>query len=185
MNIWIITDTHFNHDKMVEYCGRPEDFNVRIWKGLDVIREDDLLIHLGDVCIGKDAEVHERLSKLRCKKVLTRGNHDGKSYGWYLSHGWDSVCESITLEFGGNKVIFSHLPLRESSEWDLNIHGHFHNNLHRLLDGIYVVDGEEERNKINLSNLTPKHILLSLEEEGYMPKLLTKLLIESEKEEER
>ena len=27
MKQYIITDTHFGHEKMIEYCQRPKDFN--------------------------------------------------------------------------------------------------------------------------------------------------------------
>jgi len=54
MNIWVTTDTHLNHTKLIEY-GRPENFEDKIKKGLvNNIKKDDLLIHLGDVCIGDD-----------------------------------------------------------------------------------------------------------------------------------
>ena len=59
--IWIITDTHFNHDKMPLYCGRPVGFEEIIIKNLvRLIRPIDILIHLGDFCIGKDEEWHKR-----------------------------------------------------------------------------------------------------------------------------
>jgi hypothetical protein len=74
--------------------------------------------------------------------------------------------------------MFSHAPLHYESvvetqigagSFDLNIHGHFHNTLHRLREGKYVVDREKERNEVDLSNLTPRHKLLSIEETNYHP----------------
>ena len=144
-NIYLITDTHFNHKKMTEYCGRPENFDELIWASLESLPADCTLIHLGDICIGKDAEVHERIKKLPYRKMLVKGNHDKKSNVWYLNHGWDDVSEMITGHHLGRYITFSHIPIRDIQNW--NIHGHFHNNLHRLLEGRFVVEGEKERNE--------------------------------------
>lgn len=145
--IYLITDTHLGHDAMVQYCGRPENHSDLILQNLfKVIREGDVLIHLGDFCIGKDADWHMRFfAGLRgVKTVLVRGNHDGKSNQWYLEHGWDFVCENFTDTYFGKKITFSHIPILGVQ--NLNIHGHFHNTLHRLLRKEFVVEGEKERN---------------------------------------
>lgn len=125
--IYIITDTHFNHSAMIPYCGRPENFNELIWRGLDQLKDDDILIHLGDICIGGDKEVHERLSKYKFRKILVRGNHDKKSEGWYMSHGWDFACEQFEMKVFGRRIMFSHKPVVWNGEYDINVHGHFHN----------------------------------------------------------
>lgn len=176
MKIWLITDTHFGHDKMVQYCGRPENFNELIVRGLNVLDKDDILIHLGDICIGRDAEWHQCIiQRIGCKKILVRGNHDKKSNEWYMSHGWDFVCESFSLKIGSDRILFSHEP-KHLSRNDFNIHGHFHNNLHRLQRREWAVDGEEERNREILDTLTMNHINLSIEETNYKPILLSTLL---------
>jgi calcineurin-like phosphoesterase family protein len=171
--IYLITDTHFNHANMVQYCGRPKNFSESIGLGLLTagFTKDDVLVHLGDVCIGKDAETHAKyIEPLKCKKWLLRGNHDKKSNSWYLSHGWDFIGETFVGYYFGKNIMFSHTP--QKGDFDLNIHGHFHNNLHRLLEGRYVVEGEEERNREDLLTLTPKHKLLAIEETNYKPVLL-------------
>lgn len=171
MKIWLITDTHFNHDKMPEYCGRPIGFEELIMMGLARISPQDLLIHLGDVCVGKDEYWHERLRALPFKKWLVLGNHDHKSLSWYISHGWDYVGEEIKLKMFGKNILLSHTPLR--GDFDINIHGHFHNTLHRLLEKQWVTPDEEKRNEKDLGNLTPKHKLLAVEYTNYQPVLLS------------
>jgi len=47
---WIISDTHFYHDKIVGYCDRPENFTKKTmshWRKM--VAPDDLVYHLGDV----------------------------------------------------------------------------------------------------------------------------------------
>lgn len=169
MNFWITTDTHLGHRKMEEYCNRPSDFEFRIQKGFKVLTESDVLIHLGDVCIGEDAKWHEMMIRyLPCKKWLVRGNHDKKTNSWYLEHGWDFVGEEIRMKYYNRIIIaFSHYPIKYNNDFDINIHGHFHNHLHRLLEHRWVVEGEEERNRDTLSILTDKHKLIALENTNY------------------
>lgn len=169
MNYYLTTDTHFNHTKMIEYCNRPENFEGIILENiLKVVKDDDVLIHLGDICIGKDEENHIFIQSLKCKKILVKGNHDNKSNQWYLEHGWDFVCDKFYMKFEGKIICFSHTPQKDNGDFDINIHGHFHNQLPRLLKRKWVVDGEEERNKYDLSVLTKKHLLLSLEDVKYL-----------------
>jgi calcineurin-like phosphoesterase family protein len=130
MNYWIITDTHFGHKKMQEYCGRPLGFESSIICNLMMTcKPGDVLIHLGDICIGRDEHWHKELENVLCKKWLIRGNHDKKSLGWYFDHGWDCVADEITLAVFGKSIIFSHRPTA-SDKYDLNIHGHMHNTGH-------------------------------------------------------
>lgn len=135
MKIWLTTDTHFGHEKVKEYCGRPDNHESLIHEGLKRIPCGDLLIHLGDVCIGNDEKHHRKyIIPLDCKTLLIRGNHDKKSNGWYLEHGWDVVLDSAILETFGKRILFSHQPTpkKKAGEVDLNIHGHFHNKDFRL-----------------------------------------------------
>jgi calcineurin-like phosphoesterase family protein len=83
--LWISSDTHFNHKNIIKY-GRPEDFEEQIKDGLKDISGNDILIHLGDVCIGKDAENNEYLSNIKGKHILVKGNHDNKSTNFYLKY---------------------------------------------------------------------------------------------------
>lgn len=131
MNYWIISDTHFNHIKLEEWGGRSGDWQQKLWDGLESIPSEDTLIHLGDICIGNDAEIHERIDRLQCRKILVRGNHDKKSVQWYMEHGWDFVVDSFELIFQGNYLYFSHRPTPQMHHFTHNIHGHTHGNLHR------------------------------------------------------
>jgi len=136
MKIWIASDTHFGHEKMVEFCGRPKDFGPKIFKALAQIPSDDMLIHLGDVCMGKDEASHAMwIQPLSCKKMLVMGNHDRKSISWYLEHGWDSVVHSAVIEAFGKRILLSHVPYDSKvvkHVAEVNVHGHFHDKTFRL-----------------------------------------------------
>lgn len=136
MNYWITTDTHFGHDKMfTEFGTRKEGFEKRILKGFQVVKEDDILIHLGDVSFGNDAEWNKKICSLSCKKWLIRGNHDRHSIQWFLQQGWDFTADSFVINFMRHKILFSHIPIRYTGDnYTINIHGHFHNNDHRCYE---------------------------------------------------
>lgn len=166
--IWLLGDTHFGHAKMLEYCDRPGGFENRILKGLKVIDEKSILIHLGDFCIGDDKKWHDiffRALKAH-KAILVKGNHDGKSNSWYYSNGWDFVCEHFTDTCFGKKILFSHVPLsrRKHDDYDLNIHGHFHNSDHR----------SHEPELVAIKNKRQK--LFAVEYTNYQPVLLKTFL---------
>lgn len=117
---------------MIPYCGRPEGFEQIILDELrKVLLPTDILIHLGDVCIGNDAEWHRKLIELPGKKWLIKGNHDHKSNSWYLRQGWDFVGDAFRDTYFGKNILFSHVPHYWDGWHDLNIHGHFHNTDHR------------------------------------------------------
>lgn len=128
---WIISDTHFNHTKLEEWGGRSGDWQERLWKSIQAIPQGDILIHLGDICIGNDEEVHYLLNRFPIKKVLVKGNHDNKSSNWYLNHGWDFVCDGLDLLYRGHYLFLSHRPTPPMFHYTMNLHGHTHGNLHR------------------------------------------------------
>lgn len=136
MKVYLTTDTHFGHAMLVNNDHRSEGFEERIFEELKKV-SGDLLIHLGDICIGDDSRWVRRFlaaTKPHFKKVvLVRGNHDGKSYNWYIDQGFDHVCEYMRMRLFGKELLFSHMPiLAEETETtlyhkvDMNIHGHLH-----------------------------------------------------------
>jgi len=181
--IWITTDMHLGHAKMVEYCGRPENHSDLTIENLrKALSVGDTLIDLGDVCIGHDEYWHSLLKTvipINVKRILLVGNHDKKPRDWYLSHGWDFVCESFSGHYFGRYVTFSHEPIPNIQ--NLNIHGHLHTHLPRLLRKEWVVPDEEERNKHFLGGLNDNHLLVSTEDLKYKPILLESLISKYDK----
>lgn len=157
MNIWIITDTHFNHkDIITEFGFRPVGFEEIILKNIKkTVSKNDLLIHLGDFSFGDDAYWQKRFNdEIDCVKWFILGNHDKHSMVWYFKFGWYFVGETFSLNMYGHKILFSHEPQIDSG-YTINIHGHFHNNDHRL----------HESNLVAIKN--DKQYLLALEDNNY------------------
>lgn len=174
MNYWLVSDTHFNHTKLEEWGGRSGDWQEQIWDGINAIPAGDTLIHLGDICIGNDAEIHKWLfgtigqdgvggAASLLNAVLVRGNHDKKGLNWYAEHGWDFVCDGLELVFQGHYLHLTHRPARVNNNTSWNIHGHTHGNLHRSEEYIEYYD-------VNY------HIDISPELVGFKPVRLDTLL---------
>jgi calcineurin-like phosphoesterase family protein len=161
MKIWLTTDTHFSHTTLIKY-GRVPNFENRIKENLKrLVSSEDLLIHLGDICIGNDIINNNWFKKeLECRTYLLRGNHDNKSIGWYLKNGWDAVADRLDIKMFGKTICFTHIPVAWDGYFDVNYHGHFHDTDHRR--------SEPEFNKI----LSGYNELIALENNNYMPVLL-------------
>lgn len=181
MKIHVITDTHLGHQKLTDWGHRPEGFTDVI---LNELRRSkgDVLVHLGDICIGNDEQYHREL--VACTqgfttKMLVRGNHDGKSDAWYRAHGWDFVAYSYSARYFGKHILFTHMPAYghlkpPHFDYDVNVHGHLHGDGVRRKMGLTREhrDTPEERALYNLDY----HIDAAPDLHGYAPINLEKLL---------
>jgi calcineurin-like phosphoesterase family protein len=160
--IYLISDTHLNHANMIDFCGRPADFEKIILKNLKNLKSTDRLIHLGDICMGKDELMHQKLNEsCMAKRILIKGNHDKKSYSYYMDRGWNFVCSSLTMSAYGREITFSHKPIPTEN---VNIYGHFHTSHNSTC----------EQELINI--LTPHHWQFCLEFTEYQPVPLEKFI---------
>lgn len=150
-NIWIISDTHFNHENIIKYCNRPfknaEEMNwAMVDKWNSVVKTQDKVYHLGDVYMGGgfSREYTENLlSKLNGHKRLILGNHDNGKDQLLQKHFEKIDVWRMFKEYG---LLLTHVPVHESAlrrvesskgnngeiqieEWNLkNIFGHIHTN---------------------------------------------------------
>lgn len=155
--IYVITDTHFNHKKLIEW-GRPIDFEAQILTNLKkTVKPGDIIIHLGDVCIGRDNYWHLMFQSVLfgTKRILVRGNHDGKSDSWYMDHGWNFVCNSFKGRYFGKNILFTHRPHSKNEGIDINLHGHLHGNGHRLAEENALIKGYNYDCAPDLHNFKP------------------------------
>jgi len=160
MKIYLISDTHFWHNQLKERW-RPKNFEEKIKKNLLLLKDIDILIHLGDVCIWNDKEHNNWFGNLSCKKILVRWNHDWKSDNWYYNNWRDFVCRRFDIKRFNKKIAFTHIPIEKETSFDINIHWHLH-------------DMDKRRHASNL--YTFKHTqLISMEYLDYKPVELWKL----------
>ena len=145
LDTFIISDTHFGHKNIIKYCDRPENHDeIMFDKWLGTVSIDDTVLHLGDLTFKNEHFMN--IGVLPGKKYLIKGNHDHKRDSFYEALGFTIVApEMVEFQQGPRKIIFTHYPeTAVNYEWDVNIHGHIHNNG-------YVTKQFGERLYINVS----------------------------------
>ena len=155
--IYFIADTHFNYRNIIEYYNRPfkdtnemNEYIIQKWNS--VVKENDIVYHLGDVGFGTTEMLKELVSRLNGTKILLRGNHDFKRgvNGW-KEVGFSEVYKKrIELE----NLVLTHAPIEIVEKGKINIFGHIHD---KPLD--------ERFNKDN-------HICVSCDVVDYMPQMI-------------
>ena len=125
---WVISDTHFFHDNIVRYAGRPVNHNHLMedaWK--QMVGEKDKIVHLGDVAFGNKESLALLGPTLPGDKYLVLGNHDRRGKKFYNDIGF-TIIEPFVMMYRGYDVAFSHEPLFDYTRGtkSLNVHGHIH-----------------------------------------------------------
>lgn len=136
MDIWFISDTHFFHKNIIEYCDRPFDSVKEMNEALvtnwnECVKPHDLIYHTGDVSFGKAEETSDLLALLNGEKHLIRGNHDkGREKGW-RDH-WRTVNDFKEIKWADQKIVLCHYALRvwnRSHYGSWHVYGHSHGEL--------------------------------------------------------
>lgn len=116
MKLWFTSDTHYNHQKMVERRGHvdKDDMNEDLrFKWNQRIAPEDMVFHLGDVCFSQRGSFLEPFMKsLNGFKVLVPGNHD-KHNGKMLPYGFDLVSSRAFVTIRGHHFKLAHPPYQE------------------------------------------------------------------------
>jgi len=178
--VWIISDTHIGHSKLIQKGFRPIDNDEKIkrfWQSL--VFPEDIIYHLGDVFLGKKKFFASWMEDLPGTKILLRGNHDKESMQWYLNKGFAAVLEYASLIVNmkvsnglvkKTRVLLSHKPLAIPEYKDMhtiNIHGHFHDSAMALCSPLLI------------KLLTKNHYLFSLERAKWKPQLLNRTFLDN------
>ena len=91
-----------------------------------VVKEGDLVYHLGDFALGLNPdEYNELIERLNGQIVLIRGNHDRKGKEFLKRVGFINIHKKLIID----NYVLTHRPQDESQipEGFKNIHGHIHN----------------------------------------------------------
>jgi calcineurin-like phosphoesterase family protein len=153
--VYFTSDTHYNHANICRGVSRWDDSrNTRDFNELHemnqlivdminhVVREDDILIHLGDWSFGGIESIGEFRNQLVCKNIhLILGNHDhhiekNKDNVQSFFTSVNSYCNMTIVEHSHikkvtqkHRFILSHYPI---ASWDdmakgsIHLHGHVH-----------------------------------------------------------
>jgi calcineurin-like phosphoesterase family protein len=163
MERWLISDTHFGHEKIILYESRPfstiQEMDRTIIKNWnESINKKDKVFLLGDFCFRYGREKVEKLVKrLKGYKILIIGNHDyDRSNAWWSEVGFNEVSRYpiIVDEF----YIFSHYPLYINKNMPyVNVHGHLHSK--NMDDNQHINVGVEQTNykPINFEDIKKRY----------------------------
>ncbi|MFB6103311.1 MAG: metallophosphoesterase [Haloplanus sp.] len=132
MGRYVISDHHFGHANIIDYCDRPfssvGEMNTELLdRYYETVESEDILIHLGDVAMdmqnGRETvEYFQRLDG----DVLLRGNHD---VGLDPDDAPFPVLGSCIVEHDDYRFYCTHRPADIPDEWEgWALHGHIHNN---------------------------------------------------------
>lgn len=141
--IWVISDTHFQHDNIIKFCNRPfvgagqmDEHMIERWNS--VVKPGDKVYHLGDVYFGSWYFADKILGRLNGKKRLIVGNHDDLKSKVLHNHFQKISMWRIFKEFG---LLLTHVPVHPDNISSIgkkndgtpyheltNVHGHIHNN---------------------------------------------------------
>lgn len=127
-NIWVISDTHFNHKNIIKYCNRPfysvdkmNSFMIEKWNS--TVKEGDIVYHLGDFWYKEIPNI-----KLNGRKRLILGNHDNGKEQKLQKLFQKIMVWRMFPEFG---LLLTHVPVHPNTlnpnKCPVNIHGHIHN----------------------------------------------------------
>lgn len=128
---YFISDTHFLHNNILNFENRPfdniEDHDETIMRLLEQLNETDTLYHLGDFAVPSFynsyvTPLFTRWNKLKCKKILIKGNHDKRSNAYYKKY-FDEVYDKNY--YYSRRIVLSHYPV-PVTDGVLNVHGHLH-----------------------------------------------------------
>lgn len=159
-NAFVISDTHFEHKKIIEFEARPPEHNeimVKRWNA--TVSPSDLVLFLGDLSFCNQERTKFYTDRLQGVKWMIRGNHDNHSESWYNQCGFKVIEPAYKWKFyKGFNVMFTHEPVIDLPEKWYNIHGHIHLGRHREFP------------------LTPRHLNMSVEAIDYTPQRISTLL---------
>ena len=131
-NIFFISDTHFNHKKIMEYENRNfktveemNEFMIEKWNS--VVRKNDRIYHMGDFSFHDQSRIAARLNG---RKFLIIGNHDYVNKETSKLFEWVGSYKKVKI--GEQYIVLCHYPFKE---WEMkqfgswNLFGHCHGNL--------------------------------------------------------
>lgn len=130
MEIFYTSDSHFDHERIIQYSGRPfkdaQEMNemlIQWWN--EIVKPNDHIWHLGDLTMHRKIETiqHRVLNRLNGHKRLIMGNHDLDKAENYLK--W---FEKVKASHVHDNILFTHIPVhpRSVGRFAAIIHGHTH-----------------------------------------------------------
>lgn len=172
---WVYSDPHFYHTNICKFTNY-DGTKVRPWDDVKTMTEEmigwyneivddlDRVYILGDVAFSA-ANIRDTVGRLKGRKVLVPGNHEPPKMRKYFD-----VFDDVRGYVVKKGFVMSHMPIHPQSlsRWQLNIHGHLHNNTVKLA----LEHGDK------LEEEDTRYYCACVERTNFRPKLLDEILHE-------
>jgi calcineurin-like phosphoesterase family protein len=168
-DVWVTSDLHFGHKNVIKFCPatRPykdaEEMNEAIisdWNSK--VKDNDLVIIVGDFSFMNLENTLSILRRLNGKKILVIGNHDQKLMQSHTFRNEFILCKDLlSINIDSQKYIFCHYPI---FEWEsmqrgsMHLHGHVHGNPTEI-EGRILDSGWDAQGKIININSAKEFLL--------------------------
>lgn len=140
--IHFISDTHFGHNNIIQYCGRPfggvEEMDqalVEAWN--KQVSPLDTVYHLGDWAFHN----YERINELNGKIWSVPGNHDHermKKLPVHIQAGMLEEVHYLKLD-KERRFVLCHYPIESwRREYRFHLHGHTHGIVRKQINRLDV-----------------------------------------------
>ena len=135
--VYFTSDHHFGHRNILRLCKRPfssieEMDEVLIDNWNRKVHRNDIVYIMGDLMFRNEKPAEYYLERLKGKKHLLVGNHDGR---WMKTVDLPTYVESVammqTFSDGQHKITGCHYPMMTWPSAGLNgymVYGHIHAN---------------------------------------------------------
>jgi len=132
--IWLTSDEHYGHAKIIQFCERPfvdvgAMDRVLLSNIRKTVRSGDVVWHLGDFSFLSVIKIRTYLSGMPdVTHNITIGNHDRGPNALHAA-GFAAVVEEAVLSLMGERILLRHKPLY--GDLPDGIDGIFHGHIHR------------------------------------------------------
>jgi len=140
--LWFTADTHFHHEKIINYCNRPfanvNEMNTSLienWNSCVGI-DDDIIIGGDFIHTGNLELIRSTLDLLNGNKWLVMGNHCYQNkferetirimFNHQIHDAMDFKVEDDEMEDGFTKFHVNHFPCEYWTRGAIHLHGHVH-----------------------------------------------------------
>lgn len=140
-NTWFASDHHFDHGNILNFFKRDgvtplrpfvdlEDMNETLIENHNrVVKPQDRVYFLGDVSIPRRGLQH--IKRLNGRIKLIMGNHDPFVKNQNRDY-FEAGIEAVEAFHKFDRFVATHIPVHPSclsTRWNVNVHGHTHDNL--------------------------------------------------------
>jgi calcineurin-like phosphoesterase family protein len=136
---WIISDTHLGHENILTYCPWRQTWAATLaehdaaiiaaWQAH--VAPTDMVLHLGDLCLGHKERLTTLRQQLPGRIILVRGNHDRSRSAMHAA-GIDEIHSAVVIQDGDRRWYGRHNPASfsrtEAASAEHLLHGHCHGN---------------------------------------------------------